>query len=187
MMKLLRIESKKILTYKVFWILIGLYFLFLALGIMMAEFMINSSINQFNTHMPIPFPHVQLYFFPEIWQNITFFAGIRYVLIFPAIVIIILITNEFTFKTIRQNIVNGMSKEEFLVSKLEIILILSVVITVLIGLATILLGVFNSDERSFSMIFGQSLFLLGFFVEIFSFLMFAFFFGFIFRNTGLAI
>jgi len=187
MIKLLRIELKKILTYKIFWILTGLYFLFLALGIMMAEFMINSSVNQINSHMPIPIPHVRLYFFPEIWQNITFFAGIRYVLIFPAIVIIILITNEFTYKTIRQNIVNGMSKEEFLVSKLEIILILSLIITLVIGIASIVLGLVNSDDRSLSIVFGNSLFILGFFIEILSFLVLAFFFGFMFRNTGVAI
>ncbi len=187
MIKLLQIELKKILTYKVFWILTGLYFLFLALGILMAQFMINSSINQFNTNMPIPFPHVRLYFFPDIWQNITFFAGIRYVLIFPAIVIIILITNEFTYKTIRQNIVNGMSKEEFLASKLEIILILSVVITLVIGIAIISLGLMNSDELSLSTVLGKSTFLLGLFIEILSFLVFAFFFGFMLRNTGVAI
>ncbi len=187
MIKLLRIEVKKILTYRVFWILTGLYFLFLALGILMAEFMINSSITQINTHMPIPVPKVRLYFFPDIWQNLTFFAGIRYVLIFPAIVIIILITNEFTYKTIRQNIVNGMSKSEFLVSKLGIILILSVVITVVVGIAIVILGLSNSDERTFSMVFGKSSFLLGLFVEIFSILIIAFFFGFTFRNTGVAI
>ncbi len=31
-MKLLTIELKKVLTYKTFWIIIGLYFLFLCLG-----------------------------------------------------------------------------------------------------------------------------------------------------------
>ncbi len=39
MIRLLKIEFKKIMTYKIFWILIGLYFLFLILGILMAEFM----------------------------------------------------------------------------------------------------------------------------------------------------
>src|ERR1039457_527008 len=107
MIKLLTIELKKIVHYKVFWILAGLYFFFLAAGILMAEFTLNNWIDKFNQHTPIPIPHITLYFFPDIWQNIFFFASVRYILIFPAIIIIILITNEFTYKTIRQNIVNG--------------------------------------------------------------------------------
>ena len=78
--KLLKIELKKILTYKVFWILMGLYFLFLILGILMAGFTINSMIDNLNKRSPIPFPHATIYLFPEVWQNITFFASIRYIL-----------------------------------------------------------------------------------------------------------
>jgi len=118
MIRLLKIEFKKIMTYKIFWILIGLYFLFLILGILMAEFMINSIVNDMNRHLPIPIPHVTIYFFPWIWQNITYFATFRYVLIFPAIIIIILITTEFTYRTIRQNVINGLNKSEILISKL---------------------------------------------------------------------
>ncbi len=124
------------MTYKVFWILMGLYFLFLVLGILMAGFTINNGIDNINKHSPIPFPHITIYFFPDIWQNITFFASIRFILILPAIVIIILITNEFTNKTIRQNIVNGMSRQEFLLSKLQLIFLNSLLITFILIIAT---------------------------------------------------
>jgi len=76
-MKLLKIEFRKILTYKVFWILTGLYFLFLGLGIFMAEFILNDWVNNFNKRFPIPMPHVTLYFFPDVWQNLTFFARLH--------------------------------------------------------------------------------------------------------------
>ena len=85
MIKLIKIEFKKILTYKIFWILIGLYFIFLAAGLLMAEFMINNMVDNMNKHSPIPFPHVMIYFFPWVWQNIAFFATIRYVLILSLI------------------------------------------------------------------------------------------------------
>jgi ABC-type transport system involved in multi-copper enzyme maturation permease subunit len=187
MIKLLRIELKKILTYRIFWILTGLYFFFLAAGILLAEFIFNNMINDFNKRMPIPFPHVRFYFFPDIWQNITYFASIRYVLIFPAIIIIILITNEFANKTIRQNVVNGMSRQEFLWSKMQVILLLSVVITLIVGIGILILGFLNSDIQSFSIIIRRSSFILGFFVSVFSVLILAFFFGFLMRNTGLSI
>jgi ABC-2 type transport system permease protein len=187
MVKLLKIELKKILTYKAFWILMGLYFLFLVLGILMAGAILNSWVDNFNKHSPIPFPHVTIYFFPEIWQNITFFASIRYILILPATVIIILITNEFTYKTIRQNIVNGMSRKEILYSKLQLIFLISLFITIILVLGTLILGMVNTDSYTLAMVLKKISFAGGFFIQIFSILVFAFFAGFLLRNTGLTI
>ncbi len=187
MNRLLRIEFRKILTYRIFWILTGLYFLFLILGLLMAEFMINQMIDNINSHTPIPLPHVTIYFFPWIWQNIAFFATIRYVLIFPAIVIMILITNEFTFKTIRQNVINGLSKGELLASKLMIILIFSAVMSVLLTAGTLILGISNTAEASAGMITQKIVFMAGFFLTMLTFQVFALFCGFLLRNTGLSI
>jgi ABC-2 type transport system permease protein len=187
MIKLLKIEFRKILTFRVFWILTGLYFLFLGLGIFMAEFILNDWVNNFNRRFPIPMPHVTLYFFPDIWQNLTFFASIRYVLIFPALVVIILITNEFANKTIRQNVVNGLSKQDFLLSKLQFILLLSIFVTVILGIVIFFLGLSHSDSQQISMMSRKLVFLPGFFIQILSYLIFAFFFGFMLRHTGLAI
>jgi len=187
MIKLFRIEFKKILTYKTFWILVGLYFLFLVLGIIMAQYILNNIVNDINKHSPIPLPHVTLYFFPEVWQNVTFFASIRYVLIFPAIIIMILITNEFTNKTIRQNIVTGMSKQEFLVSKLQFIFLLSLVITIILTVFIIILGISNSDEQQMKLMWHGLVFIPVFFLQVTVFMIFAFFCGFLLRNTGLAI
>ncbi len=187
MTKLLRIEFKKILTYKIFWILVGLYFIFLSAGILMAEFMINNMVDNMNKHLPIPVPHVAIYFFPWVWQNIAFFATIRYVLIFPAIVIIILVTNEYSFKTIRQNMINGMSKAEFLNSKLLLILLISVIMTIFVAIATLILGFSNTADVNLATVLEKSSFIFGFFVTILTFQIFALFFAFLMRNTGLSI
>jgi len=187
MTKLLKIEFKKILTYKVFWILFGLYFLFLSAGILLAEFIINHMVDSMNKHLPIPLPHINIYFFPDVWQNFAFFASIRYVLIFPAIVIIILITNEFTFKTIRQNIINGMSKAEFLLSKLQIILLISIIMMASLTIGAFIIGLSHSGTHEISFFVKGIPFMAGFFISLFSYLVYAFFFGFLFRNTGLTI
>jgi len=187
MIKLLKIEFRKILTYKIFWILTGLYFIFLSAGLFMAEFMINNMVDNTNKHLPIPIPHVTIYFFPWLWQNMTFFATIRYVLIFPAIVIIILITNEFTFKTIRQNVINGMSKAEFIASKLLITLLMSVVLTILLTIGTLIIGVSHTSDLTFALVIEKSSFIVGFFITMLTFQVYALFFGFLLRNTGLAI
>ncbi|MEI7981219.1 MAG: ABC transporter permease [Bacteroidota bacterium] len=187
MIKLLRIEFKKIRTYKIFWVLASLYFIFLALGIAMAEFIINNMVDNMNKHLPIPVPHVNIYFFPDVWQNITFFASIRYVLIFPAIIMIILITNEFTFKTVKQNIINGLSKSEFLLSKLYIVLLVSFIITFFLAIGSFIIGISHTSELTAEQVFEKMPFILGFFITMVTLQIYAFFFGFIFRNTGLAI
>ena len=186
-MKLLSIELKKILPYKTFWIIIGLYFLFLALGIIMAEYIVNAMVDDINKRLPIPLPHAVLFYFPDIWQNLTFFASIRFVLIFPAIVVIILITNEFTNKTVRQNIVNGMSRSEFIFSKLQVVFMLALIITVILMLVMLTLGLIHSDSQSLSLMFNGFSFVIGFFIQMLTYLCFAFFIAFILRNTGLAI
>jgi hypothetical protein len=187
MMKLLKIEFKKIRTYKVFWILFGLYFIFLAAGILLAEFMINHMVNDVNKRMPIPFPHIAIYYFPDVWQNVAFFASIRYVLIFPAIIMTILITNEFTFKTIKQNIINGMSKAEFLVSKLLIIFLMAILMTSVLTAGAFIIGLAHSGFNDIAFLTKGIPFMAGFFVSILCYMIYAFFTGFLLRNTGLSI
>jgi len=187
MIKLLNIEFKKIRTYKVFWILTGLYFVFLAAGILLAEFMINHMVNDINKRMPIPFPHIAIYYFPDVWQNVAFFASIRYVLIFPAIIMIILITNEFTYKTIRQNVINGMSKTEFLISKLLIILLMAMVMTLVLAAGAFLIGLAHSGFSEVDFFSKGVPFMAGFFISLICYMVYAFFCGFMMRNTGLAI
>lgn len=186
-MKLITIELKKILPYKTFWIIIGLYFLFLALGIIMAEYIVNAMVDDVNKRLPIPLPHAVLFNFPDIWQNLTFFASIRFVLIFPAIIVIILITNEFANKTVRQNIVNGMSRSEFITSKLKVVFLLALVIAFILMLVMVILGLTHSDSQSLSMIFTRFSFVIGFFIQMLTYLCYAFFIAFILRNTGLTI
>ncbi len=187
MIKLLQIEFRKILTYKVFWILFGSYFLFLGTGLILAEFMLNSMVDDMNEHLPIPLPHVAIYYFPEVWQNMAFFSTIRYVLLLPATVVIILITNEFTYKTIRQNVINGLSKNEILFSKLLLILLISVVMFILMVLISWIIGMFHSDTESIANMFIRFSFMPGFLITTFVFLLYAFTTGFLLRNTGLSI
>jgi len=187
MIKLLQIEFKKIRTYKVFWILTGLYFVFLSAGILLAEFMVNHMVDNINRRMPIPFPHVAIYYFPDVWQNVAFFASMRYVLIFPAIIMIILITNEFTYKTIRQNVINGMSKTEFLASKLLIIILMAIIMIVILTTGTFFIGLSHSGFTEVDFFSKGIPFMGGLFISLLCYMVYSFFCGFILRNTGLAI
>ena len=66
---------------------------------------------------------IPLYHFPDIWQNLAWTSGLLKMGV--AIMVVVSITNEYTYRTIRQNIIDGMSREEFLLSKVYTNLLLS--------------------------------------------------------------
>ena len=116
MIRLFEIEWLKLKNYKVFWILIGMYFLGLILilssGMLLMEFMKNHGA-EFEGIDPTIIP---LYDFPDVWQNMTYIATFFKIIL--AFIVIISVTNEIGYRTLRQNIIEGLSKWEFLKSKL---------------------------------------------------------------------
>ena len=79
---------------------------------------------------------------PESWKTVAYFSSI-FVFI-PAIVIIMLITNEYTYKTNRQNIIDGWSRKDFMVGKLVDVIILSLVVTIMYTVVAIIIGSINT-------------------------------------------
>ncbi|MBM3403877.1 MAG: hypothetical protein FJY10_03200 [Bacteroidetes bacterium] len=187
MRKLLKIEWQKIKTYKTFWLVISLYFVFLLSGIMLAELIFNAMIDDLSKNSPFPLPHVSFYTFPDIWHNITYFASIRFVVIFPAVLVIILVCNEFSFKTSRQNILNGLSRTDFVTSKLILVTVLSFFILLVIMISSLILGIIHTDEITVQSFFHKFEFLGGFFIQMLTLLVFSLFIAFMIRSTALSI
>jgi hypothetical protein len=80
-----------------------------------------------------------------------------------------------------------MSRQEFLLSKLQVIFLISLLIAFIVFLSILILGMANTDNFTVSMMFKKISFAGGFFIQLFSFLIFAFFTGFLLRNTGISI
>jgi len=181
MIRLLKIELKKIIPNSTFWVLLGLYFFFLAIVILSINGIVsNMTINGVRLESP-----PSIYEFPKIWHNLTFIAS--YFKIFLAIIIIILVTNEFSFNTVRLSIINGLSREDFIWSKLLLILLLSIGTTIFLFILCILLGLFNSPSSELYLVFSKIEYIGGYFVQVFTFLVVAFFIGFWLKKSGLAI
>ncbi len=124
--------------------------------------------------------------FPDIWQNITFVASSQYFIkIILGIIVIIIITNEYNFLTIRLNIINGLNTREFLQAKIELIIVLALFSTLIVFLSGLYLGFIHSASTSVSQVFGKMIFLLGYFIEITSYLLFCLLLGIIFKKTGI--
>lgn len=185
MIRLFQIEWLKLRRYRAFNILMILYYVVLVAvcssGMALLEFLKNKGA-EFKGFSPTMLP---IYDFPDVWQNLTYFATILNV--FPAFMIIISITNEITYKTLRQNIIDGLDRMDFFLSKFLFIFILSLVNTLILFLNGLVLGLIYSYDKSFAAIFESSQFLLGFWLNNLTYFIFAFLLALLIKRTGIVI
>jgi ABC-2 type transport system permease protein len=179
MKKLLSIEFKKIFSYSAFWIFVSLYTaLFVLVFFAVAGFKLQG---------PPGMPSlISYYTFPDIWHTITYIAGWFNLLL--GVLIVILITNEFTFRTVRQNIIDGWSVNEFLSAKIVLLVFLAVCTTVFVFIVGMIYGLFSTPSIiTPTIIFGQISFVLAYFVQTLAYLCFALFMGTLFKKAGMGI
>jgi ABC-2 type transport system permease protein len=186
MMHLLRIDFKKLMSYRTFWIICGIYFFTLIVGAASGmEFLkwLARVVDGFGQKINIT--RIPLYHFPDVWQNLAWSTGLLKMGL--AIMVVISITNEFTYRTIRQNIIDGMSREEFIFSKLYTNLLLSVASMVSVFIIAAVTGMIYSPELDFSGGLTGIAFYPAYFLEVFAFLSFALMLGIFIQRSGLTI
>jgi len=102
------------------------------------------------------------------------------------VVVIMLITNEYSYKTSRQNIIDGWSRNQFMVSKLIDVVIVTVLISVLCFIVSIIIGIINinaSNVNKWQLSYYAGLFTL----QTFAQLSIAFLVGFLVRKAFIAL
>jgi len=87
----------------------------------------------------------------------------------------------------RQNIIDGLSKWEFLFSKLSLILFLSFVATLFLFFQGLITGLIYSTVKYPNIIFSEMEFLASYFLEVITFLSFALFIGTLLKRAGFSI
>jgi ABC-2 type transport system permease protein len=186
MIRLLKIELQKYLTYRAFWLMIIFYASLLAIMIFGIPGLIDYIAEKSGEPSKFRIFKAIVFNFPDIWQNITYVASARFFIkIILGIIIIILVTNEFHFLTIRSNIISGFDKKDFLLSKIGLIILLSLFSTLVIFISGLYLGFTNSVSKSPAEVFGKMIFLFGYFIEIFAYLTFCLLLSIIFKKTGI--
>ena len=185
MTRLFEIEWLKLKNYKVFWILIIMYFTGLIIVLSSGMFLMQFFKNQGAEFSGIDPTIIPLYDFPDVWQNMTYVA--TFFKIIPAFIVIISVTNEINYRTMRQNVIDGMSKWEFLKSKFILIFGLSLVATFFIFLEGLITGFIYSTVTYPEVIFNDLEFLLAYFLELVTFLSFALLLAILLKKAGFAI
>jgi ABC-type transport system involved in multi-copper enzyme maturation permease subunit len=118
--------------------------------------------------------------FPEVWHTVAYASSLF--IFIPSVVVIMFITNEYTYKTHRQNIIDGWSRKQFIASKFIDVLLLTALVTVLYLLVALALGVFNNGEPT-ATIWSGSKYIGLFALQAFSQLSIAFLIAFLVRKA----
>ncbi|MEO8472901.1 MAG: hypothetical protein ABI477_11935 [Chryseolinea sp.] len=186
MLHLLRIDLKKLANYRTFWVVCGLYFITIgfstASGMEFLKWLANT-FDKFGGKLNID--RIPLYHFPDVWMNLVWWSGFFKVLL--GIMTVISITNEFGYRTLRQNVIDGLSRWEFLISKVLTNLVLSMMSVVLIFLIAAITGFIYTPEINWNYVFTDLEFFPAYFLEIFEFLSYALLLGILVKRSGLTI
>ncbi len=180
MIRLIQIELHKLLRNNVSKILIFASF------ILPFTFLILSSIKiNFLGYFTLELGELGIFNFPIIWHVSTYFAA--FFKFFFAIVIVSMIGNEYSNKTIKQNLIDGLSKKEFLLSKFYTIVFFSLVATVLLGIGSLVIGSIYSSYGGFTVMVREMEFLLAYFVKLIGFFSLCLFFGILVKKSAFAL
>jgi len=185
MIRAFQLEWLKLRHYKVFWILLSMYLLALlvivSFGVFFLEYL-KAQGADFNGIDPTILP---IYDFPDIWQNTTYLGS--FLKVFLAFIVIISVNNDVTYNTMRQNIIDGISKWEFLMSKLLLILFLALVSTLFLFLGGLVNGSIYSHVMGVTYIFDELEFLAAYFFDIVVYCTLAFLLVLLIRKSGFVI
>lgn len=185
MIRSLKLEWLKIRNYRVFWILTIMYLLALVViasgGMFLLEWLRDQGAD-FNGINPTILP---IYDFPDIWQNTTYLATFTKVLL--AFIVIISVNNDVTYRTLRQNIIDGISKKEFVLSKLIFIVAMAALSVGLLFTLGFINGSIYSSVWGVEFIFDEMEFLLVFFYEVIIYCTLAFLLSLIIKKAGFVI
>jgi|688.fasta_scaffold69296_2 ABC-2 type transport system permease protein len=174
-MNLIQIEWLKVRTYKTFWILIGLFIVISILsnyvGISIANNLSLGSGGMLN----------QNFAFPAAWDFTAFVQS--WVIIFLVFFTIISVSNEFTFRTHRQHIIDGLSRIDFLHSKYLVVFGLSIFSTLIFIIISAFIGLIHGGGNAMQ----HSEKIIYVFIYTFNYCSFGLILSFLLRKTGIAI
>ena len=177
MLRLLKIELLKLIPYRTFKILFVVYSLLMVLVLFAGKNLGGGGEEGLTSDKVLGFPN--------IWNYYTLYAC--YFNIILAILVIFVTCNEYTYRTLRQNVIDGLLRSETVTGKILLVILLSVISTVILFLSGIIAGSVYSTPETRSDMFGHSGFVFAYFVQSLGMMAMGLFFGTLFKRTGLAV
>ena len=123
--------------------------------------------------------------FPFIWHFNTYMAAI--LKLFLAVVIVSMMSNEYSYRTLKQNLIDGLSKKEYVLSKFLMVLLFAGVSTLFIFVVSLILGLMFSDYNEIGIIFSGMQYIGAYFLKLVAFFSFCLFLGVLVKRSAFAL
>jgi ABC-type transport system involved in multi-copper enzyme maturation permease subunit len=179
MKRLISIELQKIWKNKASKVLTLTYFILLSFIALIAS--IKFDIGIFKFHLA----EMGIFNFPFIWHFNTYIAA--WLKFFLAIVIVSMMANEYSYGTLKQNLIDGLSKKEFVLSKFLTVVLFALCSTIFVFIMSLILGLCFSSYNEFDVILMDLDYLLAFFVKLTCFFSFCLFLGILVKRSAFAL
>lgn len=180
MKRLLQIEFQKL------WLNKMSRFLIIVSFIVPFSVLILSSITiDFFGYFTIDLAQTGIFNFPLIWHIIPFFAS--YFKLFFALIVVSMVANEYSNRTVKQNLIDGLSKKEFILSKFYFILVYTLLSSLFIGIATLIIGLIHSSHTDVSIIIMDIEFVAAYFFKLLGFFSFCLFMAVLIKRSAFAL
>ena len=169
-------EFTKIWSYMAFRVIILLHFILFFLVVLVTS-RLNITVPGFSTDY--------LYQFPNIWEFFPWVASWFNLLL--AILIIVMTGNEYTFRTFRQHVIDGLSRSDLLTGKGFLIIAIAIYSMLMVLLFSLLFGFIFTKDLTAALFVKKTYILLVYFVQAVAYMSTGFLLAILFRNTALAI
>lgn len=189
MNRLFTILWLKVKSYPTFWILFGLHILLLITVIFGIEPIANTLSGETDvtiegqTMKAGEIMNFDLYTYPQVWYKITYWASVfKYI---SAFIIIVLVSNDYSYRMLRQSIISGMSRLEYIGTQLIAMVLLALVSALTVGICILIVG--RQPEAEEISMAANSSFLFGYFSELLCYMGLAFLVTMLIKRAGVTI
>ncbi|WP_435254503.1 ABC transporter permease [Tenacibaculum sp. A30] len=179
MLRLLNIELHKLKYNRASKVLSIIYFALLTSIALIAA--IKFDIGPIKFHLA----EQGIFNFPYIWHFNTYIAATFK--FFLLLVIVSMMANEYSYKTLKQNLIDGLSKKEFILSKFYTVIAFAFISTLFVFIVSLILGAIYSDFNEMSIIFSDLGYLVAFFIKLLGFFSFGLFLGILIKRSAFAV
>lgn len=137
--------------------------------------------------LPPPLLTNEVFFiFPTIWEYLGY-IGNWLCFFFFGFLSIVLVTTEYSYRTMRQNIITGLSRQQYFLGKLYLIAAVSLFAALYYALVGLTIGFFNTETIYWHKVVQQADYIPRYFLMCFGYMSFGLMLGFWIRRTGIAL
>ena len=178
MFKLLKLEYSKFMKSTVVILLTTMFVVFSPFSLAIARLFKD---------LPAVLPSEKVFVqFSTVWEYLGY-AGNWMVFFFLGVMIIYTITLEVSYKTLRQSIIIGMTRNQYFTSKMLLVMVISLIATLYYSLIALIVGFINTPDADISLAFSNEWAIPRFFLMSVGYLSFAMMIAYLIKNSGLAV